>query len=125
MSRRSESTITIPAPAPWLTTNQRLHWAAKATRTKAWRAAAYWRARAADLTPIAGPVDVTASIHKPTRRPYDLDGHAPTVKACLDGIRDAGVITDDDTRHVPSLTLIAGEVGPSRVHITITPRSTP
>lgn len=33
-------TLTIPAPAPWVSANDRSHWATKARRTHHWRIAA-------------------------------------------------------------------------------------
>lgn len=57
----------------------------------------------------AGPFHVTATLHRADNRAFDLDGHAATVKACIDGLRDAGVIVDDNSRHIPALTLRAGE----------------
>ena len=52
----------------------------------------------------------------------DLDGAAATVKACVDGLRDAGVIPADDTSVVARLVVTPGEVGkPGRVVVTVTP----
>lgn len=78
-------------------------------RAPTWRKAAWAMTKAVRLTPITGPVHVTATIHKTTRARYDLDGHAPTVKACIDGIRQAGVLPEDDTTVIPQLTIRAGE----------------
>jgi Holliday junction resolvase RusA-like endonuclease len=99
--------IFIPRVAAWLTTNGRDHWAVKNAGTKTWRRSTW--ALTKGTRPIQGPVKITATIIKPTRHRYDLDGHVPTVKACIDGLRDAGVITEDHTGVVPELTLRAGE----------------
>lgn len=101
--------IFIPRVAAWLTTNSREHWAVTNKRTQTWRKAAWAMTKAARLTPITGPVHVTATIHKTTRHRYDLDGHTPTVKACIDGIRQAGLIPEDDTTVIPQLIIRAGE----------------
>ncbi len=101
--------IFIPRVAAWLTTNSRDHWAVTNKRTQTWRKAAWAMTKAARLTPITGPVHVTATIHKTTRARYDLDGHTPTVKACIDGIRQAGLLPEDDTTVIPQLTIRAGE----------------
>ena len=119
MTRRS---ITIPVPAPerWLTTNDRSHWAARHRATKAWRTAAGWRARQQRLGCVLSPYAVHAVVHKPTRRLYDVDGITPSVKACLDGFRDAGLVADDDWRHMASITVAAGDPGPACLVITLT-----
>lgn len=108
-SNRAPVEIFIPRVAAWLTTNSRDHWAVTNKRTQAWRKAAWAMTKAARLTPVVGPVHITATIHKTTRHRYDLDGHTPTVKACIDGIRQAGLIPEDDTTVIPQLTIRAGE----------------
>ena len=108
-SNRAPVEIFIPRVAAWLTTNSREHWAVTNKRTQTWRKAAWAMTKAARLTPITGPVHVTATIHKTTRHRYDLDGHTPTVKACIDGIRQAGLLPEDDTTVIPLLTIRAGE----------------
>lgn len=99
--------IFVPRVAAWLTTNNRDHWATRNARTKMWRRAAWALSKGTQA--IQGPVKITATIIKPTRHRYDLDGHVPTVKACIDGLRDAGVIAEDHTGVLPELTLRAGE----------------
>lgn len=112
--------IFIPRVAAWLTTNSRDHWAVTNKRTQTWRKAAWAMTKAARLEPIAGPVHVTATIHKTTRHKYDLDGHTPTVKACIDGIRQAGLLPEDDTTVIPQLTIRAGEQRTrAGIHFTI------
>ena len=48
------------------------------------------------------------------------DGIAPTVKACIDGLRDAGVIADDDTRHMTALTITHGGVDKTAPRLILT-----
>lgn len=38
-------TLTVGAPGPWATTNQRHHWTVRNRLTQAWRSAAAWQAR--------------------------------------------------------------------------------
>ena len=79
------------------------HWAEKARRTKALRTLARLAARGHTPAPIPCLVDVT--IHRPkggTLR--DAENAAPTVKACLDGLRDAQVLAEDDRKHVTAIT---------------------
>lgn len=97
--------LDIPAGI-WLTSNQRLHWRAKAERTAAIRALARVAARGHQaVTRVA----VTVAVSYPTSRRADPSNAAPTVKAALDGITDAGVWPDDDSEHVVSVTYVRGE----------------
>ena len=109
----------IPRVAAWLTTNSRDHWSVKNARTQTWRRATW--ALAKTLKPISGKVAITATIHKTTRARYDLDEHMPTIKACIDGLRDAGIIAEDHTGVIPELTLRVGEPGRAGVLLTIEP----
>ena len=87
----------------FISANDRLHWAERAKRTKAIRALAMLEARERDPAPIPCLVDVT--IHRPkggTLR--DAENASPTVKACLDGLRDAQVLAEDDRKHVTAIT---------------------
>lgn len=94
------STLTLDIPsALWLTSNQRLHWAAKAKRTRAIRHLAAVRARAEKL-PRFEVAHVTAYIGYPTNAKADPGNAAPTVKAVLDGLTDAGIWPDDNHEHV-------------------------
>ena len=103
--------LTIPAPAAWIRSNQHQDaWRTRHALTKQWREATGWQARRQHLPQFGtGPVHVTATIHRADNRAYDLDGVAPTVKAAIDGLRDVGVIADDNCRVIPELTLRAGE----------------
>ena len=111
MSAVERIVLTVPAPGAWLTGNAATnrHWRHRATLVKTWRETAAWRARQARLDPIPSPFAVTATIHKRDRRLFDLDGVVPTIKACVDGLRDAGVIEADDFRHMVRLVVVAGE----------------
>lgn len=94
--------VALPKPA-FISANDRLHWAEKAKRTKAIRALAMLEACERDPAPIPCLVDVT--IHRPRRGTLrDAENAAPTVKACLDGCRDAGLLADDDRKHVVAVT---------------------
>lgn len=118
--QRPTPTVVILAPGKWVTTNgqrTRHHYDQAATVTP-WRQAAALAARG--MEPIAPPVAITATIHKSHNRRYDLDGITPTVKACIDGLRDAGVLAEDDDRHVVELTIRAGCVcKPARVELRV------
>jgi hypothetical protein len=71
---------------------------AQAKLTKAWRQAS--AAAATGLPPFAGQVHITAHIFKPRAGRYDTNNLAPTTKACVDGLVDAGLLVDDSTEWV-------------------------
>lgn len=85
----------------WWTSNDRLHWATQRAKTRAVRMLAKAAARE-QLRPVSGSVQVRVTCHLPTDRQFDPPNIAGTVaKAALDGITDAGIWADDDSRHVP------------------------
>lgn len=91
-------------PALWLTANQRLHWSTRMRRTRMLRAYAASQARIHRLAGRQlGASTVTAVIGYPTATRADPANAAPTVKAIIDGLVDAGVWDDDDHLHIPSV----------------------
>lgn len=105
----------IPEPdgAQLLTMNTargRIHWRQWAKLTGAWREQAKLEAEASsvalelepgervaiDCLPIQGPGGVLA----------DPGAHMPTLKACVDGLRDAGWLPDDSGRYVSGITML-------------------
>lgn len=95
----SELTFTIPNDL-WLSANQRLHWRPKAERTSWLRDFAATRAEFGPHGRYTRPVHVTAHIGYPTNGRADPANAAPTVKALIDGLVDAGVFIDDDHTHL-------------------------
>jgi crossover junction endodeoxyribonuclease RusA len=99
-------TLTFPQPAPRLSMNGRYHWRKRAELTKAWRQAAFWALSAQGYPRSLGDrptayVRVTFPVADNRRR--DADNPAPTVKAIVDGLVDAGVWPDDSTEWVECL----------------------
>lgn len=81
-----------------LSLNDRMGWREKHGITKGWRAHAKSRARAARIPQLER---FTAVLHyqpKSNRR-RDTDNLVASLKPLVDGLRDAGVCVDDDTRH--------------------------
>lgn len=105
-------TVTLPAGEPLLTSNQRHHWQAKARLTKALRTTTAWIAKAQGVGPVDGPVRITAVIHPKTARRFDPHNYQPSVKAAIDGLVDAGVFPDDDSKVVHAVTFEAGPKNP-------------
>lgn len=83
----------------WLTANQRLFWRVRAVRTRQWRDYAAERARAKEL-PLIERARVVCELRFCDARRRDPGNWAPTAKAVVDGLVDAGVFTDDDHTHV-------------------------
>lgn len=102
-------TIFVPAPADWISLNERTHWSPKSRKTKAWRKAAH-DAAVDHPKAYAVTVDVLAEIHKPygPNRRWDPHNLMPTIKAVIDGLVDAYVLRDDDTRCVHNVAIIDG-----------------
>lgn len=114
--------LTITAPAAFIRSNDHTHWRNRHTLTAAWRQAAAWEARRQHLPKFGmGPVHVTATVHRSDARKFDLDGIAPTVKACIDGLRDAGLLDEDHSEVVSELTIRnGGEWADAALVLTIT-----
>ena len=89
-------TLTVPG-GEWLTANGRYHWAQRARATRALRWRAHATARSQGMRPM-GPSRVTVAVAYPTAARADPDNAAPTVKAIIDGLVDAGVWPDDNSR---------------------------
>lgn len=116
--------------AYWLSSNKRGHWAQKADATRYLRQLARYTATARLNEKTArkhtGPVNVTAHIG------YSINGGridpanaAPTVKALIDGLVDAGIVPDDDSAHMPALTFVRDYKASPKKHHTVTLVFTP
>lgn len=113
-------TLIIPAHEPFLNLNQRMHWAKKAGLTRAWRFHARTYAAVANLPRGIQRVHIVAHVTKPTNRQYDVHNLMPTLKACVDGLVDYGLIPDDTNSHLTGPDLRQGGKGVAGVTITIT-----
>jgi crossover junction endodeoxyribonuclease RusA len=109
--------IDIPAPCVFINSNQRIHRMAQAKLTKTWREASATAARG--VQPFTTQVRIVAHIHKPRGGRYDPGNLYPTAKAILDGIVDAGILTDDDHLHVIGPDMRHGGKGEPRIIIEI------
>lgn len=100
----------IPAPVELLTLNTargRIHWRKWAAMTKAWREAAKVEAEVLPFELVDGERVLIEAL------PVQLGGiladpgaHMPTLKACVDGLRDAGWLRDDSGRYVAAITML-------------------
>jgi len=111
--------FTVQAPAAFINSNERLHHMAKAKLTKAWRSAVEAETRRIMNGPLRTPVRILAKIHKTGNRRWDPNNLAPTTKACVDGMVDAGLIPDDSWREVEGPDHRRGSAMPDAITFTI------
>lgn len=79
----------------------------RAQMVRSWRTTWGWLARA-ERIPRLHRVRITATPLARSRRwTSDVAACYPAVKAAIDGLVDAGVLDDDDPRHLLSLTFEA------------------
>jgi crossover junction endodeoxyribonuclease RusA len=116
--------LDVPRPDEWISANERTHWAVKARKTKIWRAR--FAAEAQHL-PHMSRIHILAEIRNAGHnRRRDATNLAPTVKAAVDGLVDAGVIPDDNDGVITGTEFRNGEPasGLARLRLTITDLST-
>jgi Holliday junction resolvase RusA-like endonuclease len=106
-----------------LTSNQRLHFHAKAEKTALLRYRANLAATAAKV-PTYDRAHVTVWVSWPDRRRRDRLNLVDTTKACFDGFTDAGVWPDDDDLHIIGETFyttaaLSGAKGVTRLRFEI------
>ena len=82
-----------------LTSNQRLHWGERARRTRAlrWRATLAYRAAG---KPRLEAAHCVATLTYRDQRRRDDHNIMPTLKACVDGVVAAGLLPDDNHKHL-------------------------
>ena len=123
------TTLVIHVPKnEWISANDRLHWAQKAQRTKALRDRGAVMARAEHL-PRYDTAHVAAFIGYLRGGKADPANAAPTIKALIDGMVDAGVWADDDDLHVIGPTYLrdpkSDRPGHYRVRLVLTEQTVP
>jgi hypothetical protein len=75
----------------------------RADSTATWRTDFFWRAKQHHIPPLDRIRVVAIPHHANRRSPQDTGACAPAVKAAIDGLVDAGVIPDDNGRHVSEI----------------------
>ncbi|AJE32550.1 hypothetical protein B842_03485 [Corynebacterium humireducens NBRC 106098 = DSM 45392] len=93
--KTTEHTLHLPHTTPPLHANQRHHWAVRAKLTRQLRDDTHILARAAKLPQGCSFATVTLHYLPTTRRRRDRHNLYPTVKACIDGLVDYGLVPDD------------------------------
>ena len=120
-------TVAIPS-SEILTSNQRLHWRAKAEKTSSIRQRSFLSWRSAG-SPRMERARCVAHLAYPNNRKRDVSNLMPTIKAAIDGIvsgpgehkgRGGCLLPDDDDAHLigPDLRHADGDVTPGFLTIT-------
>lgn len=115
MTELTALTFTIPK-SWWISANDRTHWAVKARATRSLRG--YAASKARRLEPV-GTVHVAAFIGYLRNGTADPSNAAPTVKALIDGLTDAGLWEDDDSTHVIGPTYLRDPKSSTPGHYTV------
>lgn len=107
--------IDLPFTSPPLSLNDRHHWAKRNRLNRTVRDITHALARNQRLDPIEVPVVVTLHYRQRVKRRIDKDNLYATIKPAIDGLRDAGVLAEDDhTRVDPRIDIhppIPGQPG--------------
>lgn len=114
-------TVTIPAPAAWLSANQR-HKRRPDVIIRAWRDAGLVHARRVHL-PKLQRAHVLAHLCFPTKVRRDVHNYYPTIKPMVDGLVDYGLLPDDSDDYLTGPDLRPGpvcRVGFGEVVLTVT-----
>lgn len=121
-------TLEISQPDKWLNANQRLHWATRSQRTRAWRYAASYAARQADLPKHLPNAHILITLGFPDARRRDVGNLQPTAKALVDGLIDYGLLVDDSDEYLTGPDLRRGPkttTGRGLIVLTVTTQETP
>ncbi len=89
--------LTLPWPPKGLQPHAKGSWRPKAEATKAYRADAFWLAKAARIPRMPNAV-LTITCHPPDRRGRDCQNMPSQLKAAIDGIADAMGCDDNGFR---------------------------
>lgn len=103
-----------------LNAERKMHHFTRAKNVKEWREAAATVATAKKI-PHLDAIEVTFTPHRANKSGLaDLGGHFPVLKACIDGLMDAGIIDEDGPETVKRLIFEAPVVtGDSKAVIHI------
>lgn len=100
-------TIQLPLPPVELQPNSRSHWALKNRIFQAYKQEAIvaahphkFDARTLKLPPLRTPVELRLLFLYKVDRRHDEDNLLGSVKAALDGFVSAGLLFDDDSKHL-------------------------
>jgi crossover junction endodeoxyribonuclease RusA len=98
--------VPLPYDRPPLSLNGRMHWAQQSRWKRQLRGDALLLARAHHLPRGLTRVRVELHWRPRDRRARDSDNPTATLKPLIDGLRDYGLVADDDSAHVSSECVI-------------------
>lgn len=115
-----------PSPPLSLNRERSLHWAARNRELEPWKDLAIVMARQLRLRKQIGGTPCAVAVELPFSKVRRRDPHnyAPTIKAIIDGLVDAGVWPDDTAEWVEVLDPIL-TVAPAPVRIRLYPKEAP
>ncbi len=130
---RLAMTRSITLTFPWfpreLSPNARVHWAERAEATSLYREECGWMAKTQvqpnqDIhtdPPFSAPVLATTTFYVKDKRRRDMNNLDASLKAMWDGIVDAGILADDDYKHLrhAESKLVVEPKGTKRVEVTL------
>jgi crossover junction endodeoxyribonuclease RusA len=125
---RTNYVLDIPCQKPLMTANEqrRAKWPQVRMAKSRTASDVAWVARAAKVPPLAGPVRVTVTWWAPNARRRDPDSLGPFTKAALDALVHVGVLVDDSSKFVQSVTQqIRVDRDNPRITITLEADGTP
>lgn len=97
---------------PWTANSERsMHYHKRAQLVRDARQRWHWLALAAGIPHMERVSIVAQPLSKTRRWRPDVAACYPTVKAAIDGLVDAGVIDDDDDKHLVSVTFLPVRFG--------------
>jgi hypothetical protein len=108
---------------------KQLYWRTWAKLTSAWREQAQLEAESSSVRLWLANGDRAAIDALPIQGPgaplADPGAHMPTLKACVDGLRDAGWLPDDSGAYVSAITMLppvrASDDRPAGMVLDLTP----
>ncbi len=106
-------TLRFAAPADWLSANKQ-HKRRPNEQIRAWREATAVHAAAQGIPRGLSRVSVFATLHFTDRRRRDAHNFMLSVKSCIDGLVDHGLIPDDNRRHLLWTAVSEGDPVPKR-----------
>lgn len=111
--------VPLPYGRPPLLDNHRQHWAQRSRLVRQIRRDTAHMARFGQLPRGLGRVEIVLHWQPATRRRRDHTAAAPTLKACVDGLIDYGLVPDDDVEHVFAYCRIEPVAPQARVWLTV------
>jgi len=113
-------TVTVPGKPVSLNAERSAHWTARHAFTLKWRTDAYHLAlMQRPIERFERPVMVTIQHWQKKGTMADTANVVPSAKACIDGLVDAGVITNDTGEYVAGILFLAPQRGPDGLEIRL------